>query len=97
MAIDYEKLKNRPFDPVEQTYTTNQAILYALGLGFGAEPFDEDHLHFTFEEEGFSAVPTMAVVLAGPGFWVRQPDSLSLIHISEPTRLRRKSRMPSSA
>ena len=75
MAIDYEKLKNRRFDPVEQTYTINQAILYALGLGFGAEPFDENHLHFTFEEEGFSAVPTMAVVLAGPGFWVREPDS----------------------
>jgi acyl dehydratase len=75
MTIDYEKLKNRPFDPVEQDYTTDQAILYALGLGFGAEPFDEQQLHFTFEEEGFSAVPTIAVVLAGPGFWVREPDS----------------------
>lgn len=75
MTIDYEKLKNRVFAPVEQTYTTDQAILYALGLGFGAEPFDEQQLHFTFEEEGFSAVPTLAVVLAGPGFWVREPDS----------------------
>ena len=57
MTIDYEKLKNRPFAPVEQTYTTDQAILYALGLGFGDAPFDEKQLHFTFEEEGFSAVP----------------------------------------
>jgi acyl dehydratase len=75
MTIDYEKLKNRPFDPVEQAYTTDQAILYALGLGFGTDPFDEQQLHFTFEEEGFSAVPTIAVVLASPGFWVREPDS----------------------
>ena len=75
MPIDYEKLKNRPFEPIEQTYTTDQAILYALGLGFGADPFDEQQLHFTFEEEGFSAVPSLAVVLAGPGFWVREADS----------------------
>ena len=75
MTIDYEKLKNRPFAPVEQSYTTDQAILYALGLGFGADPFDEKQLHYTFEEEGFSAVPTLAVVLASPGFWVREPDS----------------------
>lgn len=75
MTIDYDKLKSRPFAPVEQTYTTDQAILYALGLGFGSDPFDEQQLHFTFEEEGFSAVPTLAVVLAGPGFWVREPDS----------------------
>ena len=75
MAIDYEKLKNRPFEPVEHSYTTDQAILYALGLGFGSDPFDEKQLHFTFEEEGFSAVPTLAVVLAHPGFWVREPDS----------------------
>ncbi len=75
MAINYEKLKNRPFEPVEHTYTTKDSILYALGLGFGSSPFDDNHLEFTFEEEGFSAVPTMAVVLAGPGFWVREPDS----------------------
>ena len=75
MPIEYEKLKNRHFPPVEHTYTTDQAILYALGLGFGADPFDERQLHFTFEEEGFSAVPTIAVVLAHPGFWVREPDS----------------------
>ena len=75
MAIDYETLKNRHFDPVEQTYTTKDSILYALGLGFGADPMDEKQLRFTFEEEGFDAVPTMAVVLGSPGFWVREPDS----------------------
>lgn len=75
MTIDYEKLKNRHFDPIEDSYTTDRAILYALGLGFGSSPFDEKQLHFTFEEGGFSAVPTLAVVLAHPGFWVREPDS----------------------
>ncbi|MDD9877726.1 MAG: MaoC/PaaZ C-terminal domain-containing protein [Magnetovibrio sp.] len=75
MAIDYEKIRNWPFEPVEQTYTHKDAILYALGLGFGADPLDEGELHFVFEEEGFSAVPTMAAVLGTPGFWVRDPES----------------------
>jgi len=75
MPIDREKLLNWPFEPVEQTYTEKDAILYALGLGFGADPLDEGELHFVFEEEGFSAVPTMAAVLGTPGFWVRDPES----------------------
>jgi len=75
LVINYDRLKNWSFDPVEQTYTTKDSILYALGLGFGSSPLDEGDLHFTFEEEGFSAVPTMAAVLGTPGFWVRDPET----------------------
>ena len=75
LVISYDKLKNWPFDPIEQTYTTKDAILYALGLGFGSNPLDESDLHFTFEEEGFSTVPTMVAVLGTPGFWVRDPET----------------------
>lgn len=76
MAIDYEALKARHFPEKEQSYSSRDVILYALGLGFGADPMDEAQLRFVFEEaEGFAAVPTMAVVMAGPGFWVREPDS----------------------
>ena len=76
MAIDYEKLKNWPFEPVEQTYTANDSILYALGLGVGAAPLDDSDLRFTFEEaDEFAALPFMAVVLGTPGFWVRDPAS----------------------
>ena len=75
MAIDPDKLMNWPFKEVEQTYTAKDSILYALGLGLGADPLDERQLDFVFEENDFKALPTMAVVLAGPGFWVRDPDS----------------------
>lgn len=76
MAIDYEKLLNWPFKPVEQTYTARDTILYALGLGLGADPLNEDQLRFTFEEaDGFAALPTMPVVLGTPGFWSRDPES----------------------
>lgn len=77
MAIDYDKLMNWPFETVEQTYTEKDSILYGLGLGFGAEPLNEDQLRYVFEEseKGFAALPSMSVVLAGPGFWVREPES----------------------
>ncbi|OWU83734.1 3-alpha,7-alpha,12-alpha-trihydroxy-5-beta-cholest-24-enoyl-CoA hydratase [Oceanicola sp. 22II-s10i] len=76
MAIDYDKLIARAFPEVEQSYTSKDTILYALGIGVGADPLDLDQVRFTFEEaEGFAPLPTMPVVMAGPGFWVREPDS----------------------
>ena len=76
MAIDYEALKAWPFPEIEQSYTTRDTILYALGLGVGADPLDPANLRFTFEEaEGFAALPFMAAVLGTPGFWLRDPAS----------------------
>ena len=75
MAIHPDKLFNWPFKEVEQTYTVRDSIIYALGLGFGADPLDEGQLNFTFEERDFKAVPSMAAVLCTPGFWVRDPGS----------------------
>ena len=75
MTIHPDKLFNWPFKEVEQTYTVRDSIIYALGLGFGADPLDEGQLNFTFEERDFKAVPTMAAVLCTPGFWVRDPES----------------------
>ena len=76
MAIDHDKLLARAFPEGEQPYGAHQTILYALGIGLGADPLDEAQVRFTFEEsEGFAPLPTMPVVMAGPGFWVREPDS----------------------
>ena len=77
MTADFEKhLKSYPFEEIEQSWSDKDSILYALGLGFGHDPSDPAQLPFVFEEaEGFSAVPTMAVVLAGPGFWARNDDT----------------------
>ncbi len=76
MAFEYEKLKNWPFKEITQTYTARDTILYALGVGLGADPMDEQQLRYVFEEsESFSALPTMAVVLGSPGFWSRDPET----------------------
>jgi acyl dehydratase len=63
MAIDYQRLKNLAIPEVEQVYTAKDTILYALGLGFGADPVDPHQLKFVYED-GLKALPTMPVVLA---------------------------------
>src|SRR5207253_321323 len=65
-------------------YTSRDTILYALGVGFGADPLDANELRFVYEK-ALSAVPTMASVLASPGFWMRDRqelgiDFLKLVH-----------------
>jgi acyl dehydratase len=82
--IDYEKAKAWRSGPVRHAYTTKDSILYALGLGFGADPLDANELRYVYEKE-LSAVPTMAAVLASPGFWMRDRkdlgiDYLKLVH-----------------
>ncbi|MXY40591.1 MAG: 3-alpha,7-alpha,12-alpha-trihydroxy-5-beta-cholest-24-enoyl-CoA hydratase [Rhodospirillaceae bacterium] len=75
MVLDPQKILNWPFEPVEQTYTERDTILYALGCGLGIDPLDEDQLRFVFEEPELLALPSMAAVLSPPGFWARHPDA----------------------
>ncbi len=83
MPIDYDKIKNWPFPDIEQTYTEKDSILYALGVGYGHDPMDEAQLQFVYEQ-GLQAVPTMPVVLANPGFWLKNPatgiDWVKIVH-----------------
>jgi acyl dehydratase len=74
MPIDYQKLKSRAFADVIQRYTERDTILYALGLGCGADPTDSDDLRFVYEE-GLRALPSMGVVLGTPGFWLKDPGT----------------------
>ena len=74
MAIVYDNLLNRDFGALEQTYTEKDTILYALGIGMGQNPLDEDCLRFVYEED-LKAMPSQSVVLAYPGFWAKEPDT----------------------
>ena len=49
-------------------------ILYALGLGFGEDPTDKKELAYVYED-GLKAVPSMAVTMGYPGFWLRNPKT----------------------
>ena len=70
--MDLDKVTSRIFAETEQVITARDAILYALGVGFGAEPLDPGHLRFVYEK-ALQVSPTIANVLAHPGMWVRDP------------------------
>ncbi len=70
--LDYETVMNWSFEDIRQTYSERDVILYALGLGYGQDPLDADQLQFLLEDR-LVAVPTMAVVLGGPGRWMANP------------------------
>jgi len=74
MPIDYDKLLALKIPDVEHTYAPKDCMLYALGVGLGLDPLDEDQLAFVYEKN-LKALPTMAVVLGYPGFWAKELDT----------------------
>jgi acyl dehydratase len=64
--IDSGALVARPPIETRHRLTARDTILYALGIG-------EEALRFTYET-GLQALPMMAVTLAYPGFFWRQPE-----------------------
>ena len=74
MAIDPEKLLNREFGSVRETYTEKDCILYALGVGMGLDPLDEECLRFVYEDN-LKTLPSQSVIMAHPGFWAKDEDT----------------------
>ena len=74
MTINPEKLLNRDFDNVRHTYTEKDCILYALGVGMGLDPLDEECLKFVYEDE-LKILPSQSVIMAHPGFWAKEEDT----------------------
>jgi acyl dehydratase len=90
--IDYRVLKEWPFGDIEHRYDERDTSLYALGLGIGTNPLDETELSFVYEQS-LRALPTMAVVLGYPGFWMKHPrtgiDWIKVVHGEQSIRLHR--------
>lgn len=74
MPIDAQKLLNWKFAEIEHSYTDKDTMLYALGVGCAADPSEPGELRFVYEKN-LAALPTMAVVLAYPGFWLGNKES----------------------
>src|SRR4051812_27244996 len=70
--LNTEIVLNWPFDDIVQTYTKRDTILYALGIGFGANPTDPEHLRYVFEKN-LVVFPTMSLVLGAPPYWYSDP------------------------
>lgn len=74
MAVDYasyERLLQYKIPEIEHTLSARDTMLYALGVGLGADPMDERQLRFVYEKN-LAALPTMAVILAAPHAWLKK-------------------------
>lgn len=63
MPINYEKLMATRVHDLPCSYTQQDSMLYALGIGFGADPLNRKELPFVYEGNGLDTVPTMASML----------------------------------
>lgn len=68
MPLNATALRDWAFDDRHQTITDRDTMLYALSIGFGADPTDERELPFVYEKD-LRAVPTMAATLCHLGAW----------------------------
>jgi acyl dehydratase len=74
MPIVYDKLLALDIPEVEHSYGPKDCILYALGLGFGQDPMNEDELAFVYEKN-LKVLPTFALVQGYTPYWLRNPES----------------------
>lgn len=75
MPVDAEKLLGYPIPRVKQTLTRQEVAFYALSVGVGQEPLDPQQLRYVDYRRELCAMPSMAMVLGHPGFWLGDPNS----------------------
>ncbi|MEO0031435.1 MAG: hypothetical protein RIS94_1193 [Pseudomonadota bacterium] len=84
--IDPAAILAYDFGQPEEAYVARDAILYALGVGLGADPLDAADLPFLDERAG-AVLPTFAVTRCTPGMWIRDPalgvDFGKLVHSAQ--------------
>lgn len=91
--IDYRQLREHAFPLIEHRYTADDSMRYALAIGLGNDPCDEQQLPFVSDTRpGWPWVlPTMAVVLGFPGSWMQAPatgiDFARIVHGEETLEL----------
>lgn len=85
-VIDPTAILAYDFGRPQQSYIPRDAILYALGVGLGADPLDVGELAF-LDERSLSVLPTFAVTLCSPGMWIRDTalgvDFGKLVHSAQ--------------
>ncbi len=62
MAIDYDAIMQLASAGEPFGYTDRETMLYALGVGFGRDPLNDNELPFVYEN-GLRALPTQATVM----------------------------------
>lgn len=83
-----ERLRHWQVAATSHTYTRRDTALYALSIGFGEDPLDQRELRFVDHAlADFRPVPSFALVLGYPGFWLGEPavglDIGRILHIEQ--------------
>jgi acyl dehydratase len=73
MPLNPDKLLALDISDVEHTYGPKDCILYALGLGLGQDPMDENELAFVYEKH-LKVLPTFPVVQGYSAYTFRRPE-----------------------
>ncbi|TAJ72865.1 MAG: 3-alpha,7-alpha,12-alpha-trihydroxy-5-beta-cholest-24-enoyl-CoA hydratase [Phenylobacterium sp.] len=97
MPIYYPDILDQGTRPKTFSYGDKDVMLYALGIGLGADPMNETELAFVYEK-GLKVVPTAATVLASgrgeplptkEGHRPSAPNYLMLVHGEQKVELHR--------
>lgn len=88
MTIDPERLLNWQVPDGRTEASTGACAFYALSVGFGQDPLDEEELRFVDPSRpDLLVAPTMALVLGYPGFWLGNPatgvDATRVVHTEQ--------------
>jgi acyl dehydratase len=75
MPIDYDHLMAYSLPEVRQRLTMRDTVFYALSVGMAQDPLDQAELDYVDHHRKLRALPSMAVVLCHPGFWIGRPDT----------------------
>lgn len=75
MPIEVKKLLSYVIPTVRQVLTREQAAFYALSVGLGCDPMNEQQLRYVDYRRDLHALPSLALVLGHPGFWLSDPRS----------------------
>jgi acyl dehydratase len=70
--MNLDALIHRKFPPITQQYEAKDTILYALGVGVGADPADPVQLPYVYEKY-LRILPSQSSVLVFPGMWLDEP------------------------
>ncbi len=63
MAMNYDHLMQLKTEGQRFSYSDRETMLYAIGIGMGRDPLDENELPYVFEQGALKTVPTLATVL----------------------------------
>lgn len=78
MPIDHQSLLATELTDMPASYTEQDVMLYALGVGFGSDPLEQRELAYVSEHAGLRTLPTFAsmivpeTILAGSGCDMQQ-------------------------